>query len=218
MCNLCGIYLITCLVTGRIYVGSSVDVWARIQSHKSLLARGTHRNPFLQNAWNKYGPEAFTFEVIAKCKPKERFKVEQRWITKLCAVSKGFNIANPVQLDTPSPRMSEVSKLSWANQQTRVNRNSGIGFKWNESEFRERKLKDGAKARAALAEKRKDPVWRAAVAAKTSATLKARAQTVEGKAHLEFASVIAHNRRRKDPEFKARCEAGLGKRKKSVMI
>lgn len=215
MSNPCGVYVIKCRVTGRVYVGSSINTTARFFSHKTLLARGKHRNPYLQNAWNKYGAKAFTFRVVERCEPKVRRKVEQHWITKLCAGSDGcgFNIANPVQLETPSPRMSEVSRLSWENKTTRVNRNAGIGHKWTEVGFRTRKLKDGAKARAALAAKRKDPAWRAAFAAKISATMKARAQTPEGRAQLLFASGVVHQHRRDDPEFKAMCEAGLKKRK-----
>jgi group I intron endonuclease len=214
MRNPCGVYVIKCRVNGRVYVGSSINTQARLFSHKTLLARGTHRNPHLQAAWDKYEDEAFTFRVVERCEPKVRHKVEQRWITKLCAGGvRGFNIAHPVRQDAPSPRMSEVSRQSWGVKTTRLNRNAGIGHKWTDVEFRTRKLKDGAKARAALAEKRKDPAWRAAFAAKISATMKARAQTLEGKAQLLFASGVVHQHRREDPEFKAMCEAGLKKRK-----
>ena len=216
MSTLCGIYIITCLTTGRVYVGSSIDVPARLLNHKTLLIKGKHRNPFLLAAWNKYGAEVFTFKMVAECKPANRHVVEQKWITKLRSTSdeRGFNIAHPLKIDAPSPRMSEVSRKSWQDDKTHGNRVAGINVKWKDTDFRQRKLRDGAKARAALAEKRKDPVWRAAFAAKVSATMKARAQTAEGRTHLQFANRVTHERRRDDPEYKAICEAGLGKRKR----
>jgi len=62
-----GVYKIANSVTNECYVGQSVRVLKRISDHKCNLRKGTHSNPRLQNAWNKYGEEAFTFEVVAEC-------------------------------------------------------------------------------------------------------------------------------------------------------
>lgn len=215
MSDLSGVYVITCYPTGKIYVGSSLRPQARIKDHKTVLAKGTHRNSHLQAAWNKYGSMAFIFEMRVQCLPEDRFAREQELITKLRATDTkyGFNVAHPQKVGKPSPRMSEVSQRSWKNAETRKNRHNGILEKWADEEFYERKMKDGAKARAALAKKRQDPEWCARVSAKTSATMKARAQTEEGRKALLRANQIVHHKRRLDPEFKAQCESGLGKRK-----
>jgi group I intron endonuclease len=63
---LSGIYKITNLTTSQIYIGSSVDVRRRMMKHKSLLKRGDHHSIFLQRSWDKYGEEAFDFELILK--------------------------------------------------------------------------------------------------------------------------------------------------------
>lgn len=58
-----GIYKITCKENGKIYIGRSVDIDKRIKSHKCLLRTGKHINKKLQTDFNKYGEDAFIFEV-----------------------------------------------------------------------------------------------------------------------------------------------------------
>ena len=50
--------------TGKRYIGSAVDIAQRWRTHRCLLRRGDHHAPYLQNAWNKYGEEAFEFLVL----------------------------------------------------------------------------------------------------------------------------------------------------------
>lgn len=59
-----GVYAITNTITGTKYVGSSKTVLARMAGHKTRLRNGEHPNPHLQAAWDKYGPDAFTFSII----------------------------------------------------------------------------------------------------------------------------------------------------------
>lgn len=61
--NVPGIYTITCTENGRVYVGQAQNIRIRWQSHRWHLADGSHRNRHLQNAWKKYGPDAFVFEI-----------------------------------------------------------------------------------------------------------------------------------------------------------
>ena len=65
-----GIYKIINKVNGKYYVGSTTQLYtsrSRWNNHKQALIRGNHRNSHLQNAWNKYGPDAFEFIIIEKC-------------------------------------------------------------------------------------------------------------------------------------------------------
>ena len=78
----CGIYKIT-LRDGRCYVGQSVKIENRFRGHKRELRNGTHHARHLQNAWNKYGEDVFTFEVIEECEPEELTEREQFWIDDL---------------------------------------------------------------------------------------------------------------------------------------
>ena len=72
-----GIYKILNLRNGHQYVGSSVNLAKRKSRHCTALARGTHPNPYLQSAWNKYGADAFDFRVIGYCAEERVVALEQ---------------------------------------------------------------------------------------------------------------------------------------------
>src|SRR6266700_6394202 len=90
-----GIYRITCIVTKKIYIGSAINLRARWQNHCAYLRQNKHHNPKLQNAWNKYGPDAFVFEVLEIVLIPDLLTArEQYWFSKLKPFgNKGFNLA-----------------------------------------------------------------------------------------------------------------------------
>ncbi len=59
-----GVYQIRCVPTGKIYIGSAVDLKARWDGHRRRLRRGVHHNAHLQYAWDKYGEASFEFSVL----------------------------------------------------------------------------------------------------------------------------------------------------------
>jgi group I intron endonuclease len=59
-----GVYQIRCLVTGKVYVGSSGTLHRRWRLHRRDLNAGRHSSRRLQNAWSKYGKDAFVFEIL----------------------------------------------------------------------------------------------------------------------------------------------------------
>lgn len=78
-----GVYCIFNSINGKKYVGSSKNIYCRWQKHRALLRKGTHWNGHLQNAWNKYGEEAFKFIVLLKCKETDLLAKEQSYIDSL---------------------------------------------------------------------------------------------------------------------------------------
>ena len=92
--RLSGVYQIRCIPTGKIYIGSAVNLRSRFSQHRRSLQRGNHRNGYLQQAWNKYGMEGFEFSVLEFVSEPELLGVEQTWIDKTGCVSRkiGFNI------------------------------------------------------------------------------------------------------------------------------
>lgn len=93
------VYTITNRINNKTYYGSSQNVQARWTTHKSALERGVHHNIFLQRSWNKHGPEAFTFNILAQCSSIEEARemeedlLKEHFLTPLCfnlsAVSSG---------------------------------------------------------------------------------------------------------------------------------
>jgi group I intron endonuclease len=79
-----GVYRITCKPTGKIYIGStSVGFVKRWNHHKHQLRRNTHDSKYLQNSWNKYGPEAFDFEILVVCAKENVLLYEQIFLDAL---------------------------------------------------------------------------------------------------------------------------------------
>lgn len=76
-----GIYKITDIVSGRYYIGSSVNTARRWLQHKYRLDRGTHPNPILQSAWSARGENAFAFCVIEEVDlESDLLPREQHWL------------------------------------------------------------------------------------------------------------------------------------------
>lgn len=66
-----GIYLITNTKNNKKYVGQSWNIFQRWTNHRTSLRGGYHGNTHLQNAWNKYGEDNFTFEILKECGTQE---------------------------------------------------------------------------------------------------------------------------------------------------
>lgn len=76
----CGVYLITCIPTGKEYVGSSYRIAGRWYQHRSSLRRGKSTCVILQRAWSFYGETSFKFEILEPCPREDLEAVEQRHI------------------------------------------------------------------------------------------------------------------------------------------
>lgn len=87
-----GVYMITLLLDGRGYVGSSVWCENRIVNHRRDLRKNRHPNRYLQAAFNKYGEEEFIFGVVERVFSKIWLRArEQAWILRTKAHS--FNLS-----------------------------------------------------------------------------------------------------------------------------
>lgn len=59
-----GVYEIEDLGNGRVYIGSSVDVEARLRRHRFMLEKGTHFCQHLQNSYTLRGCSSFVFRLV----------------------------------------------------------------------------------------------------------------------------------------------------------
>jgi group I intron endonuclease len=75
-----GIYMFFNMVSGKRYVGSSVNIYNRIHEHIHNLKNNVSHNAHFQSSWNKYGEDAFMFCVLEFCPEEIRFDREQYYI------------------------------------------------------------------------------------------------------------------------------------------
>lgn len=89
------VYVIRCVTTGKVYVGSTCNFERRRREHYSRLRRGCSDTATLQNAWNKYGEDAFVFELmetLPAATDGELCAREGYWIAKFEETVGVFNI------------------------------------------------------------------------------------------------------------------------------
>ena len=90
-----GVYRVRNLRTGRMLLGSSVDLPSILNRQRAALRLGSHMDSELQRDWNELGPNAFEFEVLdtlppppeaAGYDPRPELEIlEQLWREKLAA-------------------------------------------------------------------------------------------------------------------------------------
>ena len=97
-----GIYKIENLINGKVYIGQSVDIKGRWNEHKLVNSRASKdalkRQKYpLYLAFEKYGLDNFSFEVIEECSVEELNEKEQFYIKKYNSYidfpnSNGYNL------------------------------------------------------------------------------------------------------------------------------
>lgn len=92
MDSLSCIYVITNTINNKQYVGQTCDYNQRVQSHLYVLNRGISDCKHLQNAFNKYGSEAFRFDVLEPCAVEDLDEKEKYWIQQLDTFHHGYNM------------------------------------------------------------------------------------------------------------------------------
>ena len=110
------VYLIRNRVSGKVYVGKSVDVISRWATHKGTLRRGCHHNPHLQQSWDYYGPEAFEFEILMEAAGDDLPSLEGRYCEAFHAFDRrhGYNVVgvDPFGNQTKPPEVRAKLRAS----------------------------------------------------------------------------------------------------------
>lgn len=92
-----GIYIITNEVNSKCYIGKSeISIEGRWKDHINKLKSNKHINrnskpDKLQKAWNKYGEDNFTFDILEECLPEECNEREIYWIAYYDSFKNGYN-------------------------------------------------------------------------------------------------------------------------------
>jgi len=103
---ICGIYKIFNSDNTRVYIGSSIDILKRWNSHIYSLKKGKHHSKKLQNYINKYGIDSISFTLLEECGADCLMEREQHYI----------DIYNPY---FNSSKTAVVTLGSWKSEVTR---------------------------------------------------------------------------------------------------
>jgi hypothetical protein len=88
------IYIITNIVTNKVYIGKAKCFNFRQKEHLRKLKYGKHVNKHLQYSYNKYGKDIFTFNVLEECEYSLLDNKEKYWISYYDSTNdlKGYNL------------------------------------------------------------------------------------------------------------------------------
>jgi hypothetical protein len=87
-----GIFQIKNTSSGKVLLGSSLNLEGPLNSAKFMLTIGSHKNEALQKDWNAFGADKFVFEILEVVQLKdtpdfnledELTLLEQIWIEKI---------------------------------------------------------------------------------------------------------------------------------------
>jgi len=119
-----GIYTVTNAVSGTVYVGQARNIRKRWEVHRSTLESGNHRNRYLQRAWNKYGAEAFRFEVLVNLSEvmadELALRLNQEEIEALKRFPDTYNLmeagfSGTIASDATRQVLSQLRRAMWAD-------------------------------------------------------------------------------------------------------
>lgn len=112
-----GIYKIINVVNNKFYVGSAVDLKRRKTRHFSELRNKKHSNPKLQNAWVKYGEQAFVFVVVEELPDDaDLLAAENVWLKEHVGKDYCYNLG--VDAIAPTLGMSGELSPTWGYKHT----------------------------------------------------------------------------------------------------
>ncbi|MBL7960955.1 GIY-YIG nuclease family protein [bacterium] len=87
-----GVYRIKNLANGKLFIDGGLNIHGKMNGCKFQLSHGSHLNKALQEDFNKFGVDKFSFEILDLLEHKEEAKadyrddlkiLEEMWIEKL---------------------------------------------------------------------------------------------------------------------------------------
>lgn len=163
-----GIYAIRNKINGKQYIGSAVNFYNRFKEHRSKLRRGLHHSKKLQNAWVKYGADAFELVVLEVVPNKADLLLrEQHWLDLHDIANTGYN-ASPTAGSILGAKASAQTRTKMSETQRRI---SPQLFANRSAAQKGRKFSEEHKAKiaAAMTGKRHSDEVRAKMSASASA-------------------------------------------------
>lgn len=131
----CGIYMITCKESKKVYIGQSKDVKKRFKHHIYNLKNERHANQHMIRSFKKYGKDAFEFTIIEICSEENLNEKEENWINYYDSRNpeKGFNkVIGPYR----GKGIKEYNSIEFKKMMSELQKE-----KWKDKEYKEKCIK-----------------------------------------------------------------------------
>lgn len=115
--KVCGLYVITHKPTGKLYIGSSANIFSRIDYHRWALKNNRSACSKFQEAFNTH-PDLDQLDIlIHPCKDREAaYDMEQKWVDRYWGTEKCLNtcrdVRNPISEQLHSKEVIERRSIT----------------------------------------------------------------------------------------------------------
>ncbi len=140
-----GIYRIINILNCKCYIGSSSVLDKRIKDHFYHLKRKTHKSKHLQDSYNKYGLENFTYQILELTSLENLIEKEDYWINYFNSRNRnyGYNIDSAKETSRGHNLRSDTIEKMRSKQTVKIKQYTKDGTFiriWNSQREVERKL------------------------------------------------------------------------------
>lgn len=104
-----GVYIIKFSESSKVYIGSTVDFKRRFGEYRNRLKRGASNQIKLQRAYNKYGKDSMSIEILEECFDNLRER-EKYYIDLYDSVDNGYNSSYDTENCMLGRKHSEMTK------------------------------------------------------------------------------------------------------------
>jgi len=102
-----GVFQVKNIANGKVLLGSSMNLDGPLNRHRFMLTLGKHPVEEMQKDWNRFGADAFVFEILEKVRVSddpdfnaddELTLLEQIWVEKLQPFGeRGYNSGSRIR-------------------------------------------------------------------------------------------------------------------------
>lgn len=105
-----GVYLIRCKANGRIYIGSSRNIYYRFTDHKRFLKNGIHHCRKMQDDYDLFGADSFEYQIVELCSEQDKLKLEKYYMEEVYHSLNTDNGYNKLEINLDKDYIRKYSK------------------------------------------------------------------------------------------------------------